>query len=244
MTNKNIKETDCAWTAGLIDGEGCIYIHRSRPKNGAINPCFSLKVRVGMIHMPTIQKLKDLWGGYYSERKVKQKNSRNQAIWEVSSKNAEFLLKYIICFLITKKEEAILALEFLTLPKATQFKETPLWLLNKRQELFHKIKALKRIEYRVTYKKEIKILKRDIKSICSVCHKEMNKYNENGILKTACSNKCKFSKRRILTNEQEKELLDLRLNKNYTYQQLAERFNIKKGSVGWILNKLKTNASI
>lgn len=235
----NITEVECAWTAGIIDGEGCLYIRRQKASKGAKNNCYSLNVRVAMTHMPTIQKLKNLWGGYYSERLRKEDNYKNIAIWELSSENAGILLTKIINYLVTKREEAVVALEFLSLPKAISFKETPLWLLNKRQELFEKIRQLKRYEYTVTHKKEIKLLKKGKVADCPVCGKKMSKYNDNGILKVVCSKECRFSKRRILTDEQEKELFRLYKEEKYQYKDLVKKFNIKRGSVGWILNKFR-----
>jgi hypothetical protein len=191
------KELLYAWGAGIIDGEGCIYINRQPPKKGAKNYCYSAAIKVSMTHMPTVKKLHTIFGGYYHERKGQKEKDRNQATWWISSKNALIVLQKIKKFLFTKKQQARWAIEFLKLPRATDFKETPAWLLKKREELTIKIQQDKGIEFNIIQQPLIKKhLKKNQTSVCLICKTKMPQFMPNGRKKVVCSNKCKIEKQK------------------------------------------------
>lgn len=240
MTN-NINIEDIAWSAGIIDGEGCIYIHKGLKRKGAINSSYSLRLRVSMTHFPTIYKLQEIWGGDVSLKKPSKNRGshKNQACWEISSYKAGQVLESIIKFSVTKKEEIFVALEFIKLPKATSFTFTPTFLLEERERLFLKIKLLKKYRYEISDDKKQKEFKKDKVTQCSICNKEMPAFNKNGTPKNLCSGECRYKAKRVLSDEREKEMLDTYQTGMYSYNELARKFNIKRGTVGWILNKYK-----
>ncbi len=55
-----IKETDYAWAAGIIDGEGCISIAKTLRKD-AKNFSYCLCIGVSMSHFPTVEKLNNIF---------------------------------------------------------------------------------------------------------------------------------------------------------------------------------------
>lgn len=98
-----LSNTQLAYTAGIIDGEGCIRI------NGSI-----IRVHVTNTRRELITKLKEWFGGYVWGNDSNKYNSNAKAshVWEVSAKQAESFLKLIKPFLFLKAEQASLVLAF------------------------------------------------------------------------------------------------------------------------------------
>lgn len=115
-------EIDYAWAAGLIDGEGCIFIAKKNPrsdrKNGAKTPNYVVAVKVAMCHEETIQRLYEIFqtGSLHKFEHTEEKLSTSY-IWVSQAKTVRGILEKIAPYCITKREEIIVALEFLDLPK-------------------------------------------------------------------------------------------------------------------------------
>lgn len=233
----NISITDYAWAAGIIDGEGCLYIQKCKPSKGAKNNMYGARIRVAMTHFPTIQKLHNIFGGNLYGRNPQLSNVKHQFAWEMTSQKCKLVIDSIINFLFTKREEALVLDEFLKLPKATSFKETPDWLLEKREKLYKKIKELKTYNFENIVFRNNKSYKKDEITTCLVCGTEMPAFHSNGTKKTICSNKCRYENRRVLSDEEEKMLVDNYNSGEYTYIQLATKYKIKRGTIGWIIKK-------
>lgn len=96
-----IEETDKAYLAGIFDGEGCVYID----KTGA------LIVVIGNSNESVITYIHKLYKG--SIQKPKKKIDRKQFYrWEASGLTVYILLKDIYSYLIIKKLESAVALEY------------------------------------------------------------------------------------------------------------------------------------
>lgn len=110
-------QTDYAWAAGIIDGEGCIFLSRHKPneKNGVKVPFYTLSIKVTMGHEPTILKLREMFGSG-SKHKVEQVGWNPAYTWIVSAKISRDVLQKIQPYIFTKKDELAVALEFLALP--------------------------------------------------------------------------------------------------------------------------------
>ena len=96
---------ECAYIAGLIDGEGCI--SSSQPRNNR-NP---LSIAITMVHRPTIEWLDEKLGGNFMRHVNKQQPARQA--WTIQLKGARtyFLLKRLLPYMVTKQEEANIALD-------------------------------------------------------------------------------------------------------------------------------------
>lgn len=110
---------EVAWTAGILDGEGCIHIIRCRPrrnegKSGRPVSAFRyvLRVQVGGTDEAMIKQLHSLWGGTRSGRGRRLKSGRLAYTWTVGSLRAEQVLRALRPYLITKAAQADVALEF------------------------------------------------------------------------------------------------------------------------------------
>lgn len=75
---------------------------------------------------------------------TKKNNWSLQFEWVCQSKQCYSVLKKILPFSITKKEEILAGFEFLNIPLTYRKKEgTPAWILNLREDCYKKLKALK-----------------------------------------------------------------------------------------------------
>ncbi len=136
---------EIGWTAGIIDGEGCIGVYDHRTKSGNQ---FRLVVRVDMVSKTAIDKLHSLWGGSVSWKK-KSPPARNQWAWFTSSCTAARILERILPHLIEKKNQAEAALVFQETKKRGYFdrgrgQRTPPAILEYRQSLSDQLKQMKK----------------------------------------------------------------------------------------------------
>jgi hypothetical protein len=91
-----------AWAAGLIDGEGCIRIDTG----------FRLVLKVKMTHLPTLERLMEVFScGSVRPCKVKQ-GTRPQWIWSCMGLRAMKVIEEVSPYMVTKKQEALLALQY------------------------------------------------------------------------------------------------------------------------------------
>lgn len=112
-------ELDYAWAAGIIDGEGCIFIARHLPSGkpgGCKTPSYSLGIKVTMGHEPTILRLRELFGSG-SKHKVDQVGWNPAYTWLAQAEIARKVLEKIQPYCLTKAEEIQVAMEFLERPR-------------------------------------------------------------------------------------------------------------------------------
>jgi hypothetical protein len=115
-----MKQTDLAWAAGIIDGEGCIGIVKDarkalNEKNGwKLSPLCKLRISVGMSHLETIERLYELFGdGRVNGQKCYKKPGHKQVYyWVVNADQAWKIIKRVSPYLVTKKEQARVAEAF------------------------------------------------------------------------------------------------------------------------------------
>ena len=106
-----LKSTEKAYIAGLIDGEGSIFIcKQKRWKSGKFG--YQLRIVVGMNDRAPIEYLKKkLDGGFTQTIKYKNKNWRTSYRWVLCDERASNLLKKIKKYLLVKNKEAEIGIE-------------------------------------------------------------------------------------------------------------------------------------
>lgn len=142
---------DLAWAAGLIDGEGCITIQYKKAsiKNGSRNPGHSLLLKVTMTHEPTIRRLYKLFEvGTVQLQRISKKDvgkSWNPAYsWICNPVAAAYVIGFVRPYLFTKADEADIALEFASLPRARGSSNLiPVVELERRHALYVKMHDIK-----------------------------------------------------------------------------------------------------
>lgn len=105
---KNYAITHVAYLAGIIDGEGCVYIgnHSCCPKTG--DKHFQTLLKVSSTDQNLINWLIEIFGGLQGEYTPKQmaKNCRSQVyFWQCSGQRLTHLCELILPFVIIKRDE-------------------------------------------------------------------------------------------------------------------------------------------
>lgn len=99
--------TDAAWLAGLIDGEGCIQIHRQRRAAGTCD-AFQLDLSVGMMTREAVERAHAITG-------LGSCHQQNRGVWDwsVRGRQTSELLRALYPFLVTKRRQAALGIMLL-----------------------------------------------------------------------------------------------------------------------------------
>ncbi len=101
---REMSELECAWLAGLFDGEGCV----AWPRRSVLH---SVRLDIANTCKPLIDKVATVTGTGKVSMAVKHNEKHSQAYsWHVYSDNARFILKQILPWLIVKKYAAEVAL--------------------------------------------------------------------------------------------------------------------------------------
>lgn len=104
------KETDLAWAAGFIDGEGCISIPtRIRDRN---RRDYNLSLYVGQVDPRPLRILQAMFGGSVVLRKTSDLARRPMFMWRITGNLAEAAIVAMLPYLVVKREQAEVAVEF------------------------------------------------------------------------------------------------------------------------------------
>jgi len=106
-----VRAEDLAWMAGFFDGEGSIGI--SHPDPVGRPGTFGLQVRVSQIVKEPLIVLSAVWGGAIGIRDNGGFGSRRIFQWSLTGPRAGEFLRALLPYLVVKKADALLALEFL-----------------------------------------------------------------------------------------------------------------------------------
>lgn len=99
------------YLAGLIDGEGYIYIVKGSVKKSKVY--MRMGVKIAMIDNSfLLSRAQKVWGGYIRNRKARSDKHRATVEWIIQDLKAERLLNELLSFLILKKDQAKIAIEF------------------------------------------------------------------------------------------------------------------------------------
>jgi len=141
---------DLAYMAGLVDGEGCIHINHTNigSKKSTLNYC--LRITVGNTDIKMLKFCKKKFGGNLHKRSPRKNPNITGRLpsykWYLCGKNAGKLVELIFPYLITKKEKAKIALEFMKTFEENRVgkgKIDPI-ILKKRKKLKRQIQKLTR----------------------------------------------------------------------------------------------------
>lgn len=108
---------DLAYTAGIIDGEGCIRLRRVLGK-GRKKPYFGVSVEVSNTNEWLTKWLQFNFGGGVFKKKPYKLNARDAWTWRVVTKEAATFLEAVLPYLKLKRPQAELALLFSKTRKA------------------------------------------------------------------------------------------------------------------------------
>lgn len=106
-----IKQTDFAYIAGYIDGDGCFYIGKYKPKN-RLKHKYIVSIVISSVNKHVLESFKKKFGG--SVTLVKQEHDNCKALYHfsIAKRNTLKLARSIEPYLIEKKEECLTAIQF------------------------------------------------------------------------------------------------------------------------------------
>lgn len=108
-----MKELDKAWLAGIIDGEGSIFVMKQKRKDRERDTNYILRVSVQSTDPFMAHECRNLAGGpVIFEQHDKRPNMSSTLKWELSGRNAAGFLEEILPYMRVKHEQAKLAIEF------------------------------------------------------------------------------------------------------------------------------------
>jgi hypothetical protein len=104
MTN----ETSIAYVAGLIDGEGCIRVKKSKAYKcqGRSTPGYHASIQIKMTDKGAIEFVASVLGGWHYVQRSALRSGRPLYTWQVSDLKAETAIKVVLPYLRVKKAQA------------------------------------------------------------------------------------------------------------------------------------------
>ena len=115
------KDLAIAWLAGMIDADGCISFHRNANNRRTVTTSYRVPyIAITTTCGETIKYITDLYEElgvpYYLKHKNNTNPTTNKPIWVITTqglKRSKRILPLVEPYLVTKKKEARLVLEFI-----------------------------------------------------------------------------------------------------------------------------------
>lgn len=124
-----MKLSDRAWSAGIFDGEGSVYLER----NSRSYRLTVVVTQAGNDRPAMLAKLHSIFGGSFTRgEKPKKPTHRQTWRWVVSCRKAETFLREILPFVVAKRDQVEVAIR------------TRSMSLGDREGAFHELRAMKR----------------------------------------------------------------------------------------------------
>ena len=104
-----LTEVEKAYLAGFFDGEGCISLRTMMDKKKAKTPSYQVEVAIGQKNIATLQELHQMAG---IGKVYESGGGRGCATWRLTHIQSRDFLSVLLPYLRNKKQEAVLAIEF------------------------------------------------------------------------------------------------------------------------------------
>lgn len=106
-----MEETDKAWLAGFIDGEGCINLQRQKIHN---RNYYFIRVQITQTHKDVLEHVCRITGVNRLIKMPRYGENQSDAFkWDADMKDSKRILAEVLPYLQRKKETAALALEYI-----------------------------------------------------------------------------------------------------------------------------------
>lgn len=105
---------DLAWAAGIIDGEGSIFVMKQGRKDRERDYNYIMRISVQSTDPYMAKELCKIFpdGAVFTQEIDKKPQNSNTLKWQVSGRKAAFVLKQVLPFMRVKHEQAQLAVQF------------------------------------------------------------------------------------------------------------------------------------
>ncbi len=121
QSNMTVQNTELAWLAGIIDGEGCFCIFTNHRGNGSINPSISANLTITNSNCLLLNRCREILDALeikYIYQDPKNGHQRGRRVMRVKIQNYSSLQRLIeltLPYFVGKAEQAKLVLEFANL---------------------------------------------------------------------------------------------------------------------------------
>lgn len=126
------------YIAGILDGEGCISIAKNGESSGWITIHVAMTARI----IPDL--LYARYGGSLSTSNGNPGVHKDLTTWMIASRKAEVVLKEVLEFLVVKKEQAEVALDFQSTSKPNGGRPLHYTVYERRKLLIGRMRNLNR----------------------------------------------------------------------------------------------------
>lgn len=151
----SLSSANAAYLAGLVDGEGCIFISQTTT-NSAAKGCkrgiaYRSGITISLTNLPLLQRVKKLTG-VGKIRPVKRPSRKHKYAWRWSawSIEASDLISKLLPFLVLKKRQALLQMKFQSIMRYPGSKGLSDKEWNQRQLLHEKMRRLNKRGFNIT----------------------------------------------------------------------------------------------
>jgi len=141
-----LTETERAYLAGIIDGEGSIMLihHPPYATSGHRWEYWVLRVSVANCDMRLIDWITDKFGGGFSTGINHRPNQRDAFMWRIDNRRCIPILQAVMPYLLLKRRQAEIALEFAETHRLVGRKGHPAEMIERRRLWAQEMKALNR----------------------------------------------------------------------------------------------------
>lgn len=145
LGGRGVREVDVAWAAGIVDGEGHIGVYKSKIHRSHQTVKYGLRLKVAMTHLETLTKLHAVLGvGSLHPGVVRKSTYRKVWVLDLCSRQAEMAIRLLLPYLVTKREEAKVGLEFQTTFTRTGGRKLTTETVSMRDDFYWKLRELKK----------------------------------------------------------------------------------------------------
>lgn len=139
-------ETQKAYIAGIIDGEGCISVRCCEGRKRKTSRYYYSSVSVEMASKEIIDFIQELYEGKIYHRKSRNRTGVTDMTmwtWRLNGKEAANFLKTIYPFLVQKKKEAEVLIDFSETIMNNRKEGLKVTVIQKRDSLVNKLRSLR-----------------------------------------------------------------------------------------------------
>jgi hypothetical protein len=115
-------DTDIAYIAGIVDGEGCVRIKKTKAYKcqGRTTPGYHASIQIRMVNEEAIRFIAETMGGWYFRQKPSVKTGKPLYCWSMSDQKAEDALRLLLPFLRVKRRQAEAVIRLREIQKDSQ----------------------------------------------------------------------------------------------------------------------------
>lgn len=142
------KQNIIAYTAGYIDGDGCLYVGKTVQKPKMIS-VYEYSIQIVSVKRGVLDTFQTEFGGYIRTKPFKE-GHRDAYCLTVKGRDALALAENIIPYLVEKVDQCKMFVQFSNLIKRNDFKPVSKELIDSREELINSIREDKHIMNLIT----------------------------------------------------------------------------------------------